>query len=66
MGDAIRPKTAAGGGLLRDWYGIWNGGFSICLGACAVEEAELWAVIHGLRLVWEKNIRVLTVEVNSL
>ena len=57
---------AGGGGLLRDQDGRWISGFSFKLGTCSVLVAELWAILHGLRLAWEKGVRKLTVETDSL
>ena len=59
-------SRAGGGGLLRDCDGNWLGGFSTYLGTCSTKEAELWALILGLRLDWEKNAKFLQVEVASL
>ena len=41
------------------------GGFSIKLGSCSKTEAEIWAVIYGLRMAWDQGIRRLVVEVDS-
>ena len=38
------------GEFLRDHDGNWIWGFSMKLGHCTIEEAELWALLHGLRL----------------
>ena len=35
-------------GVLRNEEGLLIHGFSINLGCCSVQEAELWAVLHGL------------------
>ena len=54
------------GGLLRDHRGRWLIGFSIRLDICSAVEAELWALIHGLRLSWDRGIKLLIVETDSL
>ena len=57
---------ASGGGVLSDCNGEWVRGFSIKLEACPALEAELWAILYGLRLARDKGIRFLIVEVDSL
>ena len=57
-----RENTTSGGrGIVRDHTGNWIGGRS-----CSIKEAELWALIHGLRLAWEKGIRHLVAEIDSI
>lgn len=41
---------AEAGGVLRDAGGVWLGGFMKNICRCSVEEAELWAIWHGLIL----------------
>ena len=57
---------AGAGGVLRDSMGNWVGGFSTRLRECSMEEAETWALLHGLRLAWDLGARQLSVEINSL
>ena len=57
---------AGGGGVLRDHNRNWMWGFAVKLGRCSVIEAEIWSIIHGLRLAWEKGLRQLVLEMNSL
>lgn len=45
---------------------MWRGGFTINIGACPAVEAELWAVIQGLKLAWDKGFRKVRLEVDSL
>ena len=47
--DCVRTERrhAGGVGLLRGSSGEWVVGFSINLVVCSVEEAELWALVHG-------------------
>ncbi|KAH9770764.1 putative ribonuclease H protein [Citrus sinensis] len=44
---------ASAGGLLRDCHGNFIHGFSANLGVCSVAKAELWGVLHGLRMAWD-------------
>ena len=60
-----RDKSTSAGGIIRDNKGCWMGGFSIKLGSCSKTEAEIWAVIYGLRMAWDQDIRRLVVEVDS-
>ena len=53
------------GGTLRHYEGNWISGFSLRIGYCTSDEAELWGLIQGLRVAWEKGIRILGVEVDS-
>ena len=57
--------TACCGGLLRNHNGDWKIGYSVKLGTCSIEEAEMWALIYGLRLAWEEGIRFLVAELDS-
>ena len=49
-----------------DTCGNWICGFSVLLGTCITIEAEIWALVHGLRMAWEKGIRRLVVEMDSM
>ena len=42
-------STASGGDLLRDHNGNWIKGFLVKIDRCSAVEAELWAVLHGLK-----------------
>ena len=47
--------------FLRNEEGRWVHGYSLNLVICSIEEAELWAFVHGMRLAWEtgsKRIQV--------
>ena len=48
---------ASAGGLLRDCHGNFIHGFSANLGVCSVIKAELWGVLHGLRMAWDLGYR---------
>ena len=41
-------ETAEEGGLARDENGIWQGGFVAKLMCISIDEAEAWALLHGL------------------
>ena len=41
-------------------------GYAINLGCCTMEEAEAWALLHGLKMAWENDVKYLTVEIDSL
>ena len=41
-------------------------GFAVNIGQCLDHEAELWAYIHGLKVAWDKGIKYLEVENDSL
>ncbi|XVE63501.1 hypothetical protein DITRI_Ditri07aG0025300 [Diplodiscus trichospermus] len=58
-------KVAACGGLIRDHYGDWLKGFTANIGTCSVPEAELWGIIHGLRLAWSLGYRKVLLGVDS-
>lgn len=43
---------AAYGGILRDDSGNFLFGFAMKLGSCSILAAELWGILHGLRVAW--------------
>ena len=49
----VRDSVASGGGVLRDHCGDWQWGFNVKVEQCSFEEAELWALIIGLRQAWD-------------
>ncbi|KAJ1425512.1 Small GTPase superfamily, ARF/SAR type, partial [Sesbania bispinosa] len=54
------------GGVLRDSSGSWICGFSATSGQGNIHEAELLALHRGLLLAWDRNIRKLHCETDSL
>ena len=60
------PGPAAAGGALRNGEGEWCGGFAVNIGSCTAPLAELWGVYYGLVVAWEKGVRRLEVEVDSM
>lgn len=51
----VSLRAAAAGGLLGDGSGELLVGFYCKLGICSVLEAEIWAVYHRLRVVWQRG-----------
>ena len=60
-----RKKHAGAGGSLRDHDRNWLGGFSIKLGYCTGNEAELWGLLYVIRVAWEKDHRLVSAELYS-
>lgn len=58
--------SASTGGILRDHYGIWIGGFHRNIIADSSLKAELWALRDGLSLAKDENIKKLEIEVDSM
>ena len=56
---------AAAGGLIRDNLGRWLLGFMYNIGACTPLEAELWAILEGLRVAWNAGYRNVLLEADS-
>ena len=56
---------ASAGGLLRDCHGNFIHGFSAYLGVCSVLKAELWGVVHGLRMAWDLGYRRIQVGIDN-
>ncbi|KAH9699193.1 putative ribonuclease H protein [Citrus sinensis] len=58
--------TAGASGLIRDFRGGWQVGYSANLGVCSVTSAELWGLFHGLSIAWQYGFRKVYVEVDSM
>ncbi|KAI8523423.1 hypothetical protein RHMOL_Rhmol13G0072400 [Rhododendron molle] len=58
--------SASTGGILRDHYGIWIGGFHRNIIVDSSLKAELWALRDGLSLAKDENIKKLEIEVDSM
>ncbi|KAK2382454.1 TMV resistance protein N [Trifolium repens] len=56
-GASRRNNSAGCGGLLRNSNGQWLGGFSRHLGTCNAYIAELWGVLDGLKLAYERGFK---------
>lgn len=48
---------ASSGGIIRNMDGDWLSGYSWNIGACSIAKAELWGVVDGLHLAYEKGFR---------
>lgn len=57
---------AAVGGVLRDHMGRVIFAFASSLGACSIMAIELWAILKGVELAWDRGFRRLFVDSNSL
>ncbi|CAA0829347.1 Polynucleotidyl transferase- ribonuclease H-like superfamily protein [Striga hermonthica] len=61
--------TASGrgsaGGLARDTYGRWLGGFLMNVGFCSITGAQLWGLYRGLQLAWGLGARHVLMEVDN-
>lgn len=53
------------GGVIRDHDGRWKGGFMASIGVCSIDEAEAWAVWHGLRFAISQGHRHILLESDS-
>ncbi|KAK7306532.1 hypothetical protein VNO77_44479 [Canavalia gladiata] len=57
---------SACGGLIRDSTGCFLGGFNVNLGSISsVTLAELWGVVHGLKLAWDIGWKKVKVDIDS-
>ena len=59
-------KLARARGVLRNDEGSWVQGYSLNLVCCWIEEAELWALIHRMRMAWETGFKRIQMETDSL
>ncbi|KAE8714163.1 LRR receptor-like serine/threonine-protein kinase EFR-like [Hibiscus syriacus] len=53
----LRTAEAKAGGLIRDCNGQWLGGFHRNIGLCSAFQAELWALLDGLKLAWTDGFK---------
>ena len=51
--------------MLRDQNGKWIVGFSSRLGSCSFGKDELLALVQGLRVTWNTDIKKLIVQMDS-
>ncbi|XP_025635616.1 uncharacterized protein [Arachis hypogaea] len=58
-------NNAACGGILRNYLGGFIKGFSCNLGSCSIMHAELWGIVHGLRIATSLNLSCVIVESDS-
>lgn len=57
-------KVAGASGLIRNDKGVWIRGFTVNLGSYGVDEVELWAVWHDLKVAWDLSIPNLEVQLD--
>ncbi|KAL2936949.1 hypothetical protein RDABS01_020398 [Bienertia sinuspersici] len=55
------PGLVGGGGLFGNQMGAFAGGSSLNLGRCTTIHAELKALLHGLRLGWDRGFKKLDI-----
>ena len=53
------------GGILRNHWGKWMGGFSINIVITHGMMAELWAIREGLKYAWNKGYKYIHLQVDS-
>lgn len=53
------------GGIVRDSSGNWLCGIARFVGFCTLLEAELWGILEGLRLCWDRGCRYINCQVDS-
>ncbi|RYQ93893.1 hypothetical protein Ahy_B09g100109 [Arachis hypogaea] len=58
-------NNAACGGIFRNYLGGFIKGFSCNLGSCSIMHAELWGIVHGLRIATSLNLSCVIVESDS-
>ncbi|KAH1115517.1 hypothetical protein J1N35_008895 [Gossypium stocksii] len=46
---------SAAGGILRDSHGNWLAGFCRFIGRGSALTIELWGILHGLEIAWQKG-----------
>lgn len=51
------PGRAGFGGIIRNWDGSWITGFAEFIGIYDILHVELLAVLHGLRLAWDRGFQ---------
>ncbi|XVF29674.1 hypothetical protein REPUB_Repub15cG0142300 [Reevesia pubescens] len=61
-----QSRVAVAGGLIRDDKGYWLLGFVYRIGICEVLSAELWSILQGLKLAWDRGFRKVELETDSL
>lgn len=58
-------SMATAAGVIRDSDGQWVGGFVHNIGHCTVPKAELWGILGGLSLAWDRGFRKVILESDS-
>lgn len=57
---------ASAGGVIRDFNGKWLVGYAHRIGSCSIAKAELWGLLDGLNIAWDRGFRRVEVELDSL
>ncbi|CAN1243659.1 Putative ribonuclease H protein At1g65750, partial [Linum perenne] len=66
-GSVIRQTgVATTGGVLRDHNGRVSDAFTANLGKCSITRAELTGIVLGMERAWNKGIRSLEIQTDSL
>lgn len=66
MDGACHSRKDAGcRGLFRNSQDTWKSAFSNYVGKCSNLCVELWGVLKGLDIAWEKGYRILVVQVDN-
>nr|KYP54715.1 Putative ribonuclease H protein At1g65750 family [Cajanus cajan] len=55
-GAVSRENMASCGGVIRDSDGRFVVAFTGKLGMCSILKSELWAILHGLRILVNRNL----------
>ncbi|CAN1160189.1 Putative ribonuclease H protein At1g65750, partial [Linum perenne] len=58
-------NRAAAGGLIRDYGGNCITSYVVNLGSYSIMRGELWGIIEGMKLAWDKGIQRLCIQTNS-
>lgn len=56
---------AACGGILRDHQGRFLAGYSVKLGNCSILKAELWGMLHGIKIAKDRGYNKVLLESDS-
>ena len=64
-GSVVALSKAACGGVLRNTFGDFLGGFSVNLGVCPITIAEVWGAFYGLQRACTRGFRRVVFEMDS-
>ena len=59
------PEKDGGGGLIQNHEGGWVKGFSRAIGISSSVDAELWALIDGLRICCSMEMQAVEIEIDA-
>lgn len=60
-----QTRMAACGGVVRDHFGAFVLAYAKKLGSCTVLQAELWGILHGVRLLLDRGYTRVAIETDS-